>query len=178
MIQSVSIKNKFMRRYIILVSALVFSVATFARELNFCGLSMLQTGYNFFAEKPIVNMGILGNFNRLALKMEIGGTEVYISEIQENFSLVYAHPSIGLIFKERCDFYILVGAIPWIGYEKINGVKLRRDDIWHATIEGGINIPMKEMLFLNLEAMYMFSELNKDSRLQNLTLRVGLGIDF
>ena len=163
---------------IVLISALVLSVTSFAQSCELYGRVAIHEGYNFFTKQPITGLSILGNADRLRVKLEIGCTQIPIPEYRENLSHFYFSPSAGILIDEVYDIYAMVGIIPWLGYTETDGSRILTDEVWHPKIEAGIYLPHKNFLLLKIEVAYMWPSSFDERKFQNLTLRMSVAIDL
>ena len=165
-----------MKRVIILFGALVFCMALPAQNYKLCGMTLVRGGYNCFSEQPVVDLSVVAGINNLCSKIEIGCTQIRLSEYGEKLSHIYFSPSIGIMAGDLYHVYAMVGIIPWAGYVKRNDSRMLTDDIWFPKFEAGVSVPIRDIFCFNFEVLYMWPDSSTDRQLQNLTLRMGFAV--
>lgn len=167
-----------MRKFIILLGALMLGVTSSAQTCELYGTVLIHGGYNVLGKQPVVDLAVMGTFDWFRAKVEVGHTCVTDPQIPEALNFTYVSPSIGYSFGSWCDIYVLAGAIPWVNTSEQEGAYVWRKNVWHPKVEVGISFPLGHALFLDIGTMYILPISRTEKNLQNLTVHAGLGVDF
>ncbi|MBO4294812.1 MAG: hypothetical protein J5896_05140 [Alphaproteobacteria bacterium] len=163
---------------IILISAFMFGVTSFAQSCELYGRIAIYGGYNFFTKQQVSGLSALGNVDRLCVKLEMGCTQIPLPEYGETLSHFYVSPSVGVLLDKKHDVYAMIGFIPWVGYTEIDGSRVLSDDVSRPKVEVGIYLPLKSIILLNVEVAYMWPSSFDERKCQNLTLRMGVAVNL
>ena len=168
-----------MKHIIVIFSAMMISLSSFAQSDDYFGNVVFQGGYNLLEKQPVANIAFVGDVWIFRGKIEIGPGFLPYPGSNETHLFSYFAPSLGLVWGYKHLVYLLAGGMPWGDWDYRDGKPKFSQTVWHFKVECGTDIHLSDTFFLNLEIMYLLPRLsNSPTNCKNLSLRGGLGIYF
>lgn len=170
-----------MRRFIIFVLCVFGFCLPMQAQYEGNGSSVIiRGGYNVLEKGKVYDLTFMQDFIFFRFKLETGVGTFSLSENGEEERYVsYFSPSIGLVYGERSDVYLLFGGSSWGKRLMVDEHWKLTSDAWHLKVEGGVDIGITRTMFLNLEACYFFPHFKEpEDYFNNFCLKAGIGFRF
>ena len=170
-----------MKKFVLLFISSLLSVMMFAQSnvswYDLYGSIVIKGGYNVLEKEPVAMMDIYADIGFLRAEIEVGCT--YFSQ-HEGRIFTYFAPAIGVTYGNRNTLYFLVGGQPYGAFTLLRDPPKLRGDEWHFKIEGGVDIRLSDLLFINLSSLYLLprSPTECTHYYDNLAFMAGLGFNF
>lgn len=171
-----------MKKFLLFVAGILLSVTMVAQEKvawqDFYSSVVFKGGYNVLEKRPVATVDFYADIGLFRAEIELG--YAFGSEDEALPMPIYFSPALGVSYGCYSIFYFLVGAQPFITKTiREQGARFSLE-AWHLKLEGGVDIRLSDLFFLDLSAVYLVPRKDTETtqHFQNLSFMIGLGINF